>query len=137
MHRLTHTHNLNSYHFVAVLATEHWVSCILDNFSVIEVYMSIHKNPHLLHYILMFDGRLEIKLLEGLYSLSLFSLSLSFSHLCVCLPKKMLYRDNRLPSWSEHRCLPGPRGFCLRFRRSQLGSGTPRKVVYAGENVNY
>jgi hypothetical protein len=45
--------------------------------------------------------------------------------------------DNRPPSWSEHRCLPGPVGFCLRFRGSHLGSGTPRKVVYTGESVDY
>jgi hypothetical protein len=45
--------------------------------------------------------------------------------------------DNRPPSWSEHRCPPGPRGFCLRLRGSHLGSGTPRKVVYTGESVDY
>jgi hypothetical protein len=45
--------------------------------------------------------------------------------------------DNRPPSWSEHRCLPGPGGFCLRFRGSHLGSGTPRRAVCTGESVVY
>jgi hypothetical protein len=45
--------------------------------------------------------------------------------------------DNQPPSGSEHRCPPRPRGFCLRFRRSHLGSGTPWKVVYTGESVDY
>ena len=45
--------------------------------------------------------------------------------------------DNRPPSWSEHRCPPGLGGFCLRFLGSHLGSGTPWKVVYTGESVDY
>jgi hypothetical protein len=45
--------------------------------------------------------------------------------------------DNRPSSWSEHRCPPGPRGFCLTFLGGHLGSGTPRKVVYTGESVDY
>jgi hypothetical protein len=45
--------------------------------------------------------------------------------------------DNQPPSWSEHRYPPGPGGFCLRFLGSHLGSGTPWKVVYTGESVDY
>jgi hypothetical protein len=44
--------------------------------------------------------------------------------------------DKRPPSWSEHRCPPGPGGFCLRFWGSHLGSGTPQRVVYTGESVD-
>jgi hypothetical protein len=45
--------------------------------------------------------------------------------------------DNRPPSWSEHRCLPGPGGFCLRYLGSHLGSGTPRRAACTGESVEY
>jgi hypothetical protein len=45
--------------------------------------------------------------------------------------------DNRPSFWSEHRCPPSPRGFCLRFRGSQLGSRTPRRAVFTGESVEY
>jgi hypothetical protein len=45
--------------------------------------------------------------------------------------------DNWPSSWSEHRCPPGPGGFCLRFQGSNLGSGTLREVVYTGESVDY
>jgi hypothetical protein len=43
--------------------------------------------------------------------------------------------DNRPPSWSEHRCPPSPRGFCLRFHGIHLGSGTPQREVCTGESV--
>jgi hypothetical protein len=45
--------------------------------------------------------------------------------------------DNRPHSRSEYSCTPGPRGFCLSFCRCHLGSGTPKKVIYTGESVDY
>ena len=44
--------------------------------------------------------------------------------------------DNRPSSWSEHRCPPGPRGFCLTFHGGHLGSRTPRRQS-AGESVEH
>ena len=38
---------------------------------------------------------------------------------------------------ARDRSPTGLGGFCLRFRGSHLGSGTPRKVVYTGESVEY
>jgi hypothetical protein len=45
--------------------------------------------------------------------------------------------DNRPPSGPEDRCLPGPGGFCLRFHRSHLSSGTPWRAVCTVESVDY
>jgi hypothetical protein len=60
-------------------------------------------------------------------------------HTCflIVLKDRVWAPDNLPPSWSEHRCPPSLRGFCLRFCGSHLGSGTPRRAVCTGESVEY